>query len=78
MNEQNGKFYKLEKDEDSMILPGDPQGLPDGFSKTIVFIDNASFHTTRAVLALQIELNFKFEFELRFEDIIIYYENSIL
>ncbi len=41
MNEQNGKFYKLEKDEDSMILPGDPQGLPDGFSKTIVFIDNA-------------------------------------
>jgi len=38
---QNGKFYKPEKDNNRMILPGDPQGLPDGFFNTVVFIDNA-------------------------------------
>ena len=40
-----------------------PQIQKDNPGKMIiVFIDNASFHTTSAVLALQIELNFKFEF----------------
>jgi len=37
----NRKDYKSSKDSDNVILPGDPQGLPDGFSNTVVFVDNA-------------------------------------
>lgn len=35
------KDYKRKTLRNDKILPGDPQGLPDDFSKVVVFIDNA-------------------------------------
>jgi uncharacterized LabA/DUF88 family protein len=37
----NRKIYKDEESKNNMILPGNPQGLPDDFLNVIVFIDNA-------------------------------------
>ena len=35
------KVYNEERCCDMVILPGDPQGLPDDFFKVVVFVDNA-------------------------------------
>ncbi|MEK6932176.1 MAG: NYN domain-containing protein [Nanoarchaeota archaeon] len=35
------KIYKERKVKNSMIIPGDPSGSPDGLLKVVVFIDNA-------------------------------------
>ncbi len=58
------KVYKEKKIEKSVILPGDPFGLPDDF-KVVVFIDNAYlirlenyFLKINLVILLKILLNF--------------------